>query len=191
MKRILLFLSLIVIAGIAIVSYRSFFKQIGDKVDSFNGVAVYYNGSVGNISGRNVASNGYNLGMKYQCVEFVKRYYFEFYHHQMPNSYGNAKDFFNPKYGDGELNKERDLLQFKNGGAYKPKVGDLLVFNQTKFNQFGHVAIVSKVMQNEIEIVQQNPGPFGSSRAEIDLKKINDGWMLGSKNVLGWLRMKQ
>ncbi len=49
--------------------------EVGDKVDSLNGVYVYYNSNVGNVSGRNLASDGYNLGLKYQCVEFVKRYY--------------------------------------------------------------------------------------------------------------------
>ena len=68
--------------------------EIGDKVDSLNGVFVYYNHSVGNVSGRNTTADGYNLGLKYQCVEFVKRYYYENLNHKMPNSYGHAKDFF-------------------------------------------------------------------------------------------------
>ena len=45
--------------------------QIGDVIDSFNGVAVYYNGPVNNVSGRNLSPDGYNLGQKQQCVEFV------------------------------------------------------------------------------------------------------------------------
>ncbi len=51
-------------------------NDIGSIIDEFNGVAVYYNHNVGNVSGRNLAPDGYNLGLKYQCVEFVKRYYF-------------------------------------------------------------------------------------------------------------------
>lgn len=49
--------------------------SIGQPVDNFNGVSVYYNGSVGHVSGRNKTADGYNLGLKYQCVEFVKRYF--------------------------------------------------------------------------------------------------------------------
>jgi hypothetical protein len=51
--------------------------SIGQQIDSLNGVSVFYNGSFGNISGRNITKDGYNLGLKYQCVEFVKRYYYE------------------------------------------------------------------------------------------------------------------
>ena len=54
-----------------------------------------------NVSGRNVTVDGYNLGLKYQCVEFVKRYYYKHYRHKMPNSYGNAKDFFIAQISDG------------------------------------------------------------------------------------------
>ena len=69
--------------------------EAGDSLDAFNGVVVYYNQSFSNVSGRNTSDDGYNLGLKYQCVEFVKRYYYEYYHHKMLNSWGYAKDFFN------------------------------------------------------------------------------------------------
>src|SRR5690606_35208838 len=86
----------------------------GDRVDSLHGVYVYYNGSVGNVKGRNLAPDGYNLGLKYQCVEFVKRYYYEHLEHKMPDSYGHAKDFFDNAVGDGKLNKRRALIQYNN-----------------------------------------------------------------------------
>ena len=43
----------------------------GTAIDSYNNVTVYYNGRVGSTNGRNTAPDGYNLGMKYQCVEFL------------------------------------------------------------------------------------------------------------------------
>ncbi|WP_413044376.1 hypothetical protein [Pseudomonas sp. YJ42] len=64
------------------------------------------------MRGRNLTQDGYNLGLRYQCVEFVKRYYFERHGHRMPDSYGHAKDFFDPQVGDGALNARRGLLQF-------------------------------------------------------------------------------
>jgi hypothetical protein len=67
--------------------------KFGQKIDDFNGVAVYYNGKISTVKGRNVTADLYNLGLKYQCVEFVKRYYYKKLNHKMPNSYGNAKDF--------------------------------------------------------------------------------------------------
>lgn len=37
---------------------------VGQKVDSLNGVFVYYNSGVANVSGRNTTADGYNLGLK-------------------------------------------------------------------------------------------------------------------------------
>lgn len=161
----------------------------GTKIDSLNGVYVYYNGSVGNVYGRHLTSDGYNLGLKYQCVEFVKRYYYEYLNHKMPDSYGHAKDFFNKSVNDGSINQERNLLQFTNPSVTKPNVNDLIIFDATPFNDYGHVAIISAVTSNTIEIIQQNPGPQSPSRLSISytlqdgLYRINDG------KILGWLRL--
>lgn len=164
--------------------------EIGDKIDSLNGVSVYYNGGVNHILERNKTEDGYNLGIKYQCVEFVKRYYYETYHHKMPDSYGNAKDFFDAKIPDGQKNEKRNLIQFTNPSLSKPQVGDLLVYSATAFNRFGHVAIVSEVKDSTIEIIQQNPGPFSPSRENFNIKFENNQWRIDNSRILGWLRMQ-
>lgn len=161
---------------------------VGEEIDDFNGVSVYYNDGVGTVIGRNTTSDGYNLGLKYQCVEFVKRYYYEHLNHKMPESYGHAKDFFDKSLTDGQRNAARNLTQYKNPSKSKPKVDDLLIFDKTAFNPYGHVAIVSKVSGNQIEIIQQNPGPFGKSRETIRLKNKNGNWEIDRRLTLGWLR---
>lgn len=162
--------------------------QVGQQVDSLDGVAVFYNGGVAHSSGRNLAPDGYNLGIKYQCVEFVKRYYYEHFNHKMSDSYGHAKHFFDPGLPDGALNSRRGLLQYVDGSRQKPHPGDLLVLGPSALNRYGHVAIVSEVTESDIEIVQQNPGPFGSSRERIALEFGAEGWRLDHPRVLGWLR---
>ncbi|NOS93771.1 MAG: CHAP domain-containing protein [Cyclobacteriaceae bacterium] len=162
--------------------------SVGQRIDSLNGVYIYYNGSVDNVTGRNTTSDGYNLGLKYQCVEFVKRYYYEHLNHKMPDSYGHAKDFFDPAIADGKKSKKRNLIQYSNPSKTKPKVNDLLIFDGTIYNQYGHVAIISGVTENEIEIIQQNPGPSGSSRANFAIEKKDDKWVVINSSVLGWLR---
>jgi surface antigen len=178
------------VAGLWIVKHVNLNPSytIGQPIDSLNGVYVYYNGGASNVSGRNLMADGYNLGLKYQCVEFVKRYYYEYLNHKMPDSYGNAKDFFDLKLKDGQKNKQRDLIQYQNPSQTKPKVGDLLIFKGTIFNKYGHVAIVSKVTDREIEIIQQNPGQFAQSRKTISLNKQGDKWQIKKKRILGWLR---
>lgn len=161
-----------------------FLIEVGQKIDSLNGVDVYYNGSFSNVSGRNLTSDGYNLGLKYQCVEYIKRFYFEYYNHQMPNSYGHAKDYFNHNLKDGEMNKERNLIQFSNPSSTKPQVNDILIFNKTRFNPFGHVGIVSNLDNNQIEIIQQN---VASSRETFKLKVVDGKWKVMDSKVLGWL----
>jgi len=162
--------------------------KVGRVIDSFNGVDIYYNGKVSNIQGRNTTADGYNLGLKYQCVEFVKRYYYEFYNHKMPDSYGNAKDFYSHAIEDGQINPARELRQFTNPSRSRPKVGDLLVFGPTPYNKFGHVGIISKVERDRFEIAQQNPGSGNPSRQWFDFEKKDDKYHVLHQYVLGWLR---
>lgn len=163
--------------------------QVGEVIDEFNRVKVYYNGGVSNVTERNLTPDGYNIGLKYQCVEFVKRYYYEFYHHKMPESRGNAKDFFDPNIQSGQINPARGLLQFTNG-TEKPQIGDLVIFKGHLLNRYGHVAIISNITNTTIEIIQQNPGPFTHSRVTYPLSvNQNNQWTIQSSRILGFLRM--
>ncbi|MFZ4401830.1 MAG: CHAP domain-containing protein [Bacteroidales bacterium] len=162
--------------------------KIGQVVDSMNNVMIYYNGSVEHITGRNLTKDNYNLGLKYQCVEFIKRYYFQHLKHKMPVSSGNAIDYFDKELRDGEKNCQRNLIQYKNSSKSKPAVDDIIVFSGSFFNKFGHVAIVSNVSEDEIEIIQQNPGKYAKSRKIFTLKHTDDLWKIDNKHVLGWLR---
>lgn len=162
-------------------------REVAEVIDSFNGVNVYFNGGVDHVLGRNLTKDGYNLGLKYQCVEFVKRYYYEHLNHKMPDSYGHAKHFINPKLKDGVLNPARNLRQFNNPSTQKPQVNDIVIFKGTLLNPFGHVAIISEVTDNDIEIIQQNPGPFSPSRERYPLIQENHQWIIQHKNIIGRL----
>lgn len=190
--------AIVVLIGLSVITYFSIEKirpsllyetpKTGEAIDSLNNVLVYYNGNVGTVVGRNTVK-GYNLGLKYQCVEFVKRYYYEFYTHEMPDSYGHALSFYAPNLSDGQLNTQRALIQYSNPSKTKPQVGDLIVMDATLTNSYGHVAIISEVNDNEVEIIQQNPGPSGPSRETFALAKEEEGiWKIKHKRVLGWLR---
>lgn len=162
--------------------------NIGDVIDSHNEIPVYFNGSTDTNLGRNRSKDGYNYGLKYQCVEFVKRYYYDHLNHRMSNTFGHAKDFFDSKIKDGGINQERDLTQYKNGSQSKPKVDDIIVFDASYFNPYGHVAIVSHILEDEIVIVQQNAGKFSNPRAIIPLSQEDKLWKLDNSRILGWLR---
>jgi len=156
---------------------------IGQQIDQLNNIPVYFNGETLQNQGRNKSATGYNYGLKWQCVEFVKRYYYDHLGHTMPDTYGHAKDFYAPQFGDGELNTLRNLFQYKNGSFFKPRVNDILVFHG---DQYGHVAIISNVTKNEVEIIQQNVGV--DSRYTMALGVLDDGtFHVMHKDVLGWL----
>ncbi len=165
--------------------------SVGEQVDQLHGVWVNYNGAISNVVGRNTTPDGYNLGLKYQCVEFVKRYYYQHLNHKMPNSYGNVKDFFDKNVPDGKINHVRNLQQFSNPSYTKPQVSDLVVFEGTLLNKYGHVAIISRVNEDEIEIIQQNTGLWGQSREVFALNKKAGKWKINHRHLLGWLRKKE
>lgn len=163
--------------------------KTGQVLDTYKGVNVFYNGSVGNVFGRNVTDDGYNLGLKYQCVEFAKRFYYEAYNHKMADSYGHAKDFFNTSLSSGSYNKARGMYQFNNKTFEKPKVDDLCIIGPSSGNSFGHLFIITQVTSNSVEFVQQNGGSRNPSRGEYKLVNEDGLWNLRAPNLLGWLRM--
>jgi len=164
--------------------------QPGKTLDSINGIAVYYNGATDNFTGRNVTSDGYNLGLKWQCVEFVKRYYYFHLSHKMPDATGNAKDFFDQSLPDAAYNEQRALVQYRNASLKKPEVDDIIIFDGHLGNKYGHIAIISAISNDSIQIIQQNAGPYEPTRETLALN-FNDGrWRVMHKHVLGWLRIE-
>jgi hypothetical protein len=180
-----------IVIGISIGLYiLSSFKsgpQIGDIIDRFNGVPVYYNGNnYTHVSGRHKTTDGYNLGLKWQCVEYVKRYYYEVFDHRFPNTYGHAKDYFDNTLLDSAYNAKRGLIQMRNVRIYKPQVNDILVYGPSSDNRYGHVAIITEVGDDYIEIIQQNMKM--QSRQKLGLVQYLNYWTVADYNIRGWLR---
>jgi surface antigen len=161
---------------------------VGDHLDSHKGVPVFYNGLVYvNSHGKHYNEDGYYYGQKWQCVEFVKRFYYDALGHEMPEVYGHAKDFFDPNLPHKAFNKRRGLVQYRNGEDVKPEVDDLLVFRD--YSKYGHVAIVTKVTSDSVEVIQQNI--FGKPRETFDMIVKDGHYIIGSnKKPIGWLRKK-
>ncbi len=173
------------------IPFSSRYKHdIGTAIDSIDGVKVYFNGETDHVQGKNLAADGYNIGLKWQCVEFVKRYYLEKFKHVMPDAYGNAKDFFDRSLPDASYNERRALVQYINPSLKKPEVDDIIVFEGHLTNKYGHIAIISRVSENKIEIIQQNPGPNSAPREMLDLEFAEGRWKVMNKRVLGWMRIE-
>lgn len=161
--------------------------EIGQVIDHYQGVAIYNNGkTITKSHGSHRGKTGYYFGQKWQCVEFVKRFYFFIKKHKMPNVWGHAVNYFDEKVPHGTLNPDRGLIQFRNGGDEPPKLDDLIIFS----GKYGHVAIVSKLNENTIVVVQQNL--YQKPRSHYLLDKKNGGYYVsGSMAALGWLRLRE
>lgn len=155
---------------------------IGEMIDEYRGIPVYYNGSPYQSQGRHVSPGGYNYGMKWQCVEFVKRYYYNRLKHEMPDTYGHAKHFFNRDLRGGDFNPQRNLYQFINGGVFKPEADDIVVYDG---DDYGHVAIITEVGEDYLMLIQQNVGI--ASRHKIPFAKHDNHYYIMNKNVIGFL----
>lgn len=187
MKRFgLKFFAILCLAGLFIAGVLFYNGQrVGKAIDSYRGVTVYDNGLLFFRSyGKNYSSDGYYFGQKWQCVEFVKRFYYQAENHKMPDVMGHAKSFFDENLPDGALNPQRGLFQFQNGSLHEPQAGDLIVFNDTKY---GHVAIVTLVGDNSLEVIQQNI--LSGTRGRFSLVTSNGHYFVAApRQPAGWLR---
>jgi surface antigen len=149
--------------------------KVGSVTDEHRGVKVYNNGpDFPKSHGKHYAAgNSFYFGKKWQCVEFIKRYYFLALSHQMPDGSGNAKDFFDAAVKHGKLNRRRNLLQYHNGANDKPRPDDILVFD----GSYGHVAIVTRVDADELEVIQQNI--FMRPRQKFSITKQGEKYVVG------------
>lgn len=177
----------LLIIALTFLSFTSFNYDVGQVIDSYYDVPVFYNGSdFRSTNGRNVTKDGYNLGLKYQCVEYVKRFYYETHNHKMPNSYGHAKDLFDDSLADVAFNSQRGLMQYRNTRYDKPQEGDILVYGRRPSNPYGHTGIICEVGVDHITLIQQNYGT--KTRQKITLSEFQGIYTVADYDVLGWLR---
>ena len=118
----------------------------GTLIGSFNEIPAYSNGSINNDSGDYNSDAGTNTGLKWQCVEYVNRYYYVHYGLNIRIPGQNANQYF-PNAS------ARGLIGIPNGSGMAVQVGDILCFEG---GSAGHVAIVRDVSSSQITVIQQN-----------------------------------
>ncbi len=165
----------------------------GIEIGSLDGVPGYYNGPVEATAwGRNKIGD-YDSGLKWQCVEYVRRYYY--IHFGMEMGAGrHAGLFYTAGLEDGadtfdglkQYTHRHESKSGKDDGfTIKPEKGDVLVLGTATY---GHVAIVAKVSDTNVTIAQQNVIGDGFT-SDIQMKQVSNGkWQLKSNSVLGLLR---
>ena len=157
--RLLITILMLFISGRFSTGYAQ--SAFGTAVGSYNGVNSYSNESGSYVSNISNYINGSYIGMEWQCVEYVRRYYYMQFGKNL-YSLGGGMDAW--QFFGNAANMQ--LTPYVNGGTTTPQVGDILCWNQTG-SGVGHVAIVRAVGSSTVTVIQQNvkngaTGPNGT-----------------------------
>lgn len=156
-------------------------QPFGVYLGQVNQVAAYSNGSVNTNSNTNNFVNGIKTGLKWQCVEYVRRYFLSVFNTDLASKYlGNANTWYTNAATMG-------LEQYPNGGTTPPQVGDILC--STGPSSSGHIAIIKRITGNKIFTAQQN---FNNDSTDLDkpltLTVSNGTYTVsGYAGIQGWL----
>ncbi|WP_133011979.1 bifunctional glutathionylspermidine amidase/synthase [Marinomonas flavescens] len=142
--------------------------------------------------------DGVYMGHKWQCVEFVRRWWY-LNRGYIFDDVAMAYDIFRLTsvrvLADGS---RLPLKSFRNGSLRHPEVGALLIWSEGgEFEVTGHVAIVTEVYPDKLRLVEQNVGhqiwPKGQNYSrELPARISDDGgyWLrcsYGDASILGWV----
>lgn len=143
----------------------------------------------------NKDEKGTYTGIKWQCVEFARRWLMQ----NRGLSFGDVDvaadiwekiDHFS-SLADG---RENATLNYPNGSAVAPRQGDLLIYAR-EFLGTGHVAVVTSVDNGKglVAVAEQNfenkkwPGQYAR---KIELIRRHGHYWLLDAYVLGWKRLR-
>jgi CHAP domain-containing protein len=189
--KCLVFITSAVLLAVAPPAARGAPLPFGTQVGSFNGVPIYSNGSgTGTSTGYNsvpTPSGPYTTGLKWQCVEFAVRYYYQVYGKRIRIA-GDAWAYFGNAQAEG-------LTAISNGATSPPRPGDILCFGGG-WQGNGHLAIVTQVGSGYVLAAQQNvrnnagdasfryPMSLLGGRYYIDASVLNVSYTYGSQGGL-------
>ncbi len=111
-----------------------------------------------------------------QCTDLFRQYCADVLNIEHTGGVNGAKDLFLDYFKMPKEQKYFMLVKDKDGTKYKE--GDVLVWNATKTNQYGHVAILLSEMSGDLIVFEQNG--FKQDGAKIVLRT--------RENLLGALR---
>jgi hypothetical protein len=140
-----------------------------------NGVIAYCNSSKYNLVDHYL--DGLPTGKKWQCVEFVRRYYMQI-HGLTFLSVANAYEMMKlTEFIDIDTQQSYPCT-FYSPTESTPQKDDILIMEHGKY---GHTAIIVSVQDSRIRIAEQNWDPWIASEYSRELL-VND------PQIIGWLR---
>ncbi|CAF3771779.1 unnamed protein product [Rotaria sordida] len=159
-------------------------------------VPAYSNGDEDFFSVEEHYLHGVYMGIKWQCVEYARRWLFMrkqcIYHNvrHAADMFTNLKSI--ERVTDG---KHFPLKTYPNCSPHEPQADSILIFSRTEDQPFGHVAIICEVVPGFVRIAEQNqdstywPGDYAR---ELRLIQKNDLYYIeDDENVItGWMEIE-
>ncbi|CAF3917579.1 unnamed protein product [Rotaria sordida] len=161
---------------------------------SSSNVIGYSNGNDSFISNEDNYLYGIYMGIKWQCVEYARRWTF-LRKSSIFESVNGANDMWNQlKYIENVVEKKKyPLKKHSNGHRNRPINESYLIYPIQKDMPYGHVAIIVDVLTNSIRVAEQN---FyfhywkGNYSREIPILFKNGLYYIEDKyQVYGWIEI--
>jgi hypothetical protein len=140
-----------------------------------NGVVGYCNSSKYNLTDHYM--DGLPTGKKWQCVEFVRRYYMQI-HRLTFRSVADAYEMMNLTEFIDIDTQQTYPCTFYSPTESTPRKDDILIL---KHEEYGHTAIIVDIQGDRIRIAEQNWKPWVAPHYSRELS-VNDPL------IVGWLR---
>jgi len=134
-----------------------------------------------------IVPSGLESGLKWECVEFVRRYLI-LTHNVTFRQVDFAYEIFNLDYFTSTINRKKVRINKIINGMNRPKKGSLIIWDRhVTLDNTGHVAIVVKTTHNKIFIAEQNWDNIswnGKNYSRI-LPLYNN--MIDDPHIIGWI----
>jgi glutathionylspermidine amidase/synthetase len=182
---------IILLCGVLLyINNSSYDLDFGSIVGSVNGVDSYSSYKAVKPYQKNYINNIFT-GLKWQCVEFARRYLIITKNITF-KEINNAYELFDIKHFTSlKDNSMIHIQKCKNGSHIKPYKGSLLIWKQMTDNINGHVAIITQINLDSIMICEQNYKniKWENNYSRILKFKYNNGYYIEDKNIIGWINI--
>ncbi|OMJ81800.1 hypothetical protein SteCoe_17684 [Stentor coeruleus] len=146
--------------SLSITTIKVSSSHYGDILGSNSGVIAYSNGDSSYISYESNYINDIYSGMKWQCVEYCRRWLITVRNITF-ESIPCASDIWHldkvSKVNEpNNIKKNLALFRIPNGSVCPPDIGNLIIYKRVVGNLVGHVAIVVNTTKTSVYVGEQN-----------------------------------
>ncbi|CAF1138528.1 unnamed protein product [Adineta ricciae] len=158
-----------------------------------NNVEAYSNGNDSFISDEYSYLYGVFMGIKWQCVEYARRWLFQ----RKGCSFASVEGAADMWTQLDEVQRVEDkrcfpLRKYPNGSPSRPANESLLIYNRSATSMpYGHVAVIVDVLSDVIRVAEENWDFYywmGNYSREIPYELISGGYFIRDNYpIIGWM----